>query len=828
MNGRSFSCIAPLIGALFCSLTLVPVWAQVQPPGLGPAGKLVSIEFENAGELTLNGPGARRQLVVTGRFDSGQLHDLTRQAIYATSKPGVANIDREGFVTPLANGEIMVTARAPSGQTTTAKLTVESFDQEQPINFANEIVPVLTKLGCNTGACHGKATGQNGFRLSLLGFYPEEDYEYVVKQNRGRRVFPAAPEFSLLLLKPTNTYPHGGGMRLEADTYEGRLLRRWIEQGMPYGRDDDPVVERIEVQPASRMMNRNSSQQVSVFAHYSDGTKRDVTRLSKYEANDSQMAEVAPNGLVHTLDRPGEVAVMARFQDHVSVFRASIPLGFPVKTPAPRNFIDQHVFAKLRSLGIPPSEICDDATFIRRVSVDITGRLPTADAAEKFIASKDPKKRDKLIDQLLNSPDYADYFTNKWNSILRNKRTNTSGQTVTRGFHKFVRDSFGKNMRYDQFVRTLLTAQGDARSNPPAAWFDQVPTPVTQAEDVAQLFLGQRIQCAHCHHHPYEKWNQDDYFGLTAFFSRVKRQVGKQKKDKSTVITHNPGEAKMKNPRTGKDVKPTGLDGEPLEIPPKEDPRAKLVDWMTQPENPFFAKALANRYWKHFLGRGIVDPEDDMRVTNPPSNPALLDALAQSFVKSGFDLKALVRTICRSNTYQLSSFPNEYNADDRQNFSHVRARRLNAEVLYDALDQVTGATTTFKGLPAGTRAMQLPDNSYDNYFLAMFGKPKAETPCECERGTDASLAQSLYLLNSPELQGKISAKAGRVALLVKDEAQTDQQKLRSLYFWVYSRPPKQAEIDLFLPYIEKKDDKQSAFEDVLWTLMNANEFIFNN
>jgi hypothetical protein len=575
-------------------------------------------------------------------------------------------------------------------------------------------------------------------------------------------------------------------------------------------------------------MQGGSTQQLAVVAHYSDDSARDVTRMVQFDSNDSEMADVTAEGMVTTHGVPGEVAVMARFQDQATVFRAVIPMGLPASTPPVRNFIDEHVFAKLRQLGIPASGLCDDATFLRRVSIDITGLLPTAEQAKAFIEDRASDKRDKLIAQLLNSPAYADHFANKWNAVLRNQRTAASGETVTVGFHKFVRDSIGSNVPFDRFVRTLLTATGDARANPAANWFAQVSTPVTQAEDVAQLFLGLRIQCAHCHHHPFEKWNQDDYFGLTAFFSRVKVEGGKQKKDKSSIIKHEQGLAKSLNPRTKQDVLPTPLDGESLEIAPTADPRAALVDWMTSPDNPFFARTLVNRYWKHFFGRGIVEPEDDMRITNPPTNPELLDALASHFVENKFDLKKLVQTICQSNAYQLSSLPNEFNERDKQNYSRYYGKRLAAEVLLDAVDQVAGTTTKFQDLPEGTRAMQLPDNSFDTYFLTVFGKPQAASACECERTNDANLAQSLHLLNSPDVQAKLSVNTGRVATLAKEETRPHDERVADLYYAALARPPRDEELALVLAHLDKSPNTAQAYEDVLWALINTKEFLFNH
>ena len=797
--------------------------AQQAAPGLGPAGALSAVQLEAHGQPLLWGRDARYQLVVTGKYSSGQLHDLTRKVKYTASKQGIVSITAAGFVSPLANGEVTITATAPDGKTATQTFTVEKFDSDVPVNFPNQVVPILTKLGCNTGGCHGKSDGQNGFKLSLLGFYPKDDYEFLVKEGRGRRLFPSSPEFSLLLLKPTNVLAHGGGRRLEMDSYEGQVLKRWIEQGMPYGNDDDPLVERLEVTPPTRNMNRGTDQQVAVVAHYTDGSARDVTRIVQYETNNFEIAEVTRSGLVKTLDTPGETAVMVRFQGHVAVFRPSVPLGVKFASPAPRNYVDTHVFGKLTTLGIPPSARCTDEAFIRRATIDIAGRLPQADEARAFVADKSAAKRDALIERLLESPGYGDYFANKWTAVLRNR--------TDRRFHGWVRRAIQKNMPYDQFVRNVLAASGDKETHPPSAWYDSVTTTVAQAEDTAQLFLGMRIQCARCHHHPYERWTQNDYYGFSAFFSRVGRKPGRGRlanNQPTQRLTHLVGLAQSRNPRTQKDVLPTGLGGEALEIPTYEDPRLHLVNWMTRPDNPYFARALVNRYWKHFLGRGIVDPEDDMRVTNPPTNPQLLDALARQFIANKFDLKKLVRDICRSNAYQLSSEPNEHNTSDKQNFSSYYPKRLNAEVLYDAINQVTNTTTTFSGLPKGMKAVELPDHGVNNYFLSVFGKPQAASACECERSADANLAQSLHLLNSPEVQGKLIEANGRAALLAKEEDRVDREKVVELYLWVFARNPTEKELAIVLPHVAKTTDKKQAFEDVVWALINTKEFLFNH
>ncbi len=537
------------------------------------------------------------------------------------------------------------------------------------------------------------------------------------------------------------------------------------------------------------------------------------------------MAESTTSGLVSVFDRPGDVALMVRFQGNVDVFRANIPLGVPVNNlPPSKNFIDDLVFAKLKKLGIPPSPVCDDATFVRRVFIDVTGRLPTADQARSFIADKDPAKRDKLIDLLLDSPGYGDYFGNKWTMVLRNRRVQND-TAVSFRFHDFVRRSIQENVPYDQFVRSIVAASGDVEENPAASWYTQVDTSTAQLEDTAQLFLGMRIQCARCHHHPFERWSQNDYYGFEAFFSQVGLRTNRRNVQKGEVF-HKGGTATARNPRTEQDLRPAGLGGEPMDIPAYEDPRHALVDWMAAPDNPFFAKALANRYWKHFFGRGIVDPEDDMRVTNPPTNPELLDALAKHFVDSKFDLKDMARTICRSNVYQLSSEPNEFNATDKLNFSSFYPRRINAEPLYDAINQVAATNVSFAGMPQGTRAVQLPDSGFNDYFLLVFGKPQAESACECERSSEANLAQSLHLLNSTDIQGKLAAGGGRCQQLAEDEDRTHEERIAELYYAALSRPPREEELKFVLAYIEGKTNKRQAYEDLTWALYNTKEFLF--
>ncbi len=714
-------------------------------------------------------------------------------------------------------------------------------ESEPTVSFFNDVIPVLTKAGCNLGVCHAKAGGgQKGFQLSLLGFEPRDDYEQLVSETRGRRLSFTQPEQSLLLRKASGRVPHGGGIRLPAESSGYGVLRDWIRQGAPLDAESAPRLIGFEVQPARGSLQRGGEQQLTALARYSDGSVRDVTERALFESNDAAMAEVSGSGRVTILDLTGKVAVMVRYQGHVSVFNAVIPLGAPVgELPPAKNFVDEAVFANLKELGIPPSPVCDDATFLRRVSLDIGGRLPTEEEVAAFLASTEPDKRERAIDELLRSPDYADFFANKWTALLKNRRDDASDLVSNFVFHAWVRDSLLANKPYDQFVRELLAATGTVIGNPPVAWYKRVQEPKNQIEDVAQLFLGVRMQCAQCHHHPFERWSQDDYYSLVAFFTRVGRKPsGTRGED---LIFHQRGIATATNIKTGAALPPAALGDAIPPIAADEDPRLKLADWMSSPSNPFFARALVNRYWKHFFQRGLIEPEDDIRDSNPPTNPELLAALEHHFIASGFDLKELVRTLVRSNAYQLSAIPNEHNLGDRQNYSRYYPRRLQAEVLLDAIDRLAGTQTDFANLPPGTRAVALPDNSYNRSspFLRVFGRPDGESVCECERVQSSSLAQSLHLINANDLKSKLASPTGRALRLAQDQ-RLPEEKVRELYRAAFAREPRADELQTALEYLAETPldaagnpvDAQRAarenFQDLLWALMNTKEFLFNH
>jgi Protein of unknown function (DUF1553)/Protein of unknown function (DUF1549) len=716
---------------------------------------------------------------------------------------------------------------------TVSLLTTEAAglaNDRQGIDFTNDIVPLFTKFGCNSGGCHGKATGRGGFKLSLFGFEPRVDYEAIAKGARGRRVFPAEPSRSLLLRKPLMQVPHGGGRRFAVGSDAHRLLQRWIADGMTWGKPNAARIARLEVVPAERVLHSGRKQRLTATAVYSDGSRRDVTRLVQYRSNAPAIADVTANGLVSATMRTGETAIVLQYQGQIAVCTVTVPVVDP-NVPRPvlaiGNLIDRHVLAKLRKLNVPPSSPATDSVFLRRATLQIAGRLPTLKESRSFLSDGDPQKRRKLIDLLLSDPGFADVQAQQWSALLRNKRRAQDKRIPgTKAFHAWIRKSFARNVPFDRFVRSILTATGDVKSNPPVQWYAEVRYLDRYVDDTAQVFLGVRIGCARCHHHPFERFSQDDYFGLAAFFARVGRTGGTggaERAANETIYVKSDGS--VKHPGTGRIVLPRGLGGEPLEIPPCDDPRRSLADWMTATDNPYFAKAFVNRLWAQFFGRGIVEERDDMRSTNPPSNAALLDALAAEFVRSKFDVKHMVRLIGNSTSYQLSATPNRWNADETQAHSRFYPQRLEAELLLDSVDSITGKSTKYAGLPAGTRAMQLPDEGYSNKFLKMYGRPERASACACERDGKPTLRQFLFLMNDRFVLEKIYASDGYAGELAKDRRPT-RRKVEELFLKALSRKPTAAEVDRSKRHLAEVPDAVEAWGDLIWAVINTKEFLF--
>jgi hypothetical protein len=789
-------------------------------------------------EFQLVGEDDARQLVLTGVLQNGSYQDLTGDVQYEVADSKILRVTSSGRVLPLVNGSTNIIARY-GDKAVTINVKTTSMDQAIPISFANHIVPIFSKLGCNGGGCHGKSGGQNGFALSLLGFVPELDYQTLVKENRGRRILPSSPENSLLLLKAAGIMAHAGGKRLEAGSDEYKLIKRWIVSGTPFSDGKDLEVTKITVSPEQRIISRNNRQQFAVHAHYSDGTVVDVTQRAQYESNDPDIAVVDATGLVRSLDMSGEAAVMARYLGQVATFRATVPLGMkiPEYTFEQKTIVDRFTQKKWQELGIVPSDLGSDDVFVRRVYVDLTGTLPTPKQVTDFLADKGADKRDKLIDRLVDTPEYSYYFANRWADVLRVKRGNNQQQRAfgTFAFHGWIRDAIASDKPYDQFAREILSAVGDESKAPPTVWYRDLTKPEQFVDDACQLFLGVRVACAQCHHHPYEKWSQDDYWGMAAFFGMVGRKqapnlgANVQNQNQGRQIVFNKGTGSVTNTRTGKPAIMRALDAPKIELSQGEDPRHHLADWMVDGKNPFFARAVVNRYWAHFFSKGIVDPVDDMRVTNPPSNPELLDALADELVKNKFSLKHLVKVLVKSRTYQLSAMPNEFNKNDKKSFARYYPHRMSAEVLYDAISQVTNSPANFQGLPtdkfAPNRAIMLPDEAFPSYFLDVFGRPQRISACECERVSEANLAQVLHLLNSQEIQGKIARSGGRSDLMVRDK-RSDAEKVEELFLWAFARRPSPQQLQVALTNIEANGkNRQLAYENIIWALINTKEFI---
>jgi hypothetical protein len=816
----------PFLALAAAALTVLPVPAT-RGNAPTPASLVVSPSM-----VTLDSADNVQRLLVTGparESIAGRVYDFSRDVTYASSDPNVATVTADGVVAPKGDGRAEIRVGL-GGVSTLVPVVVKGYTVEPTVSFRNQVLPILTKAGCNTGGCHGKASGQNGFKLSLLGSIPGADFDAIVRDGRGRRVFHAAPDRSLLLTKATAAVAHGGGRRFNADSAEARLIARWIRHGTLPGSADDPAVTKIEVQPKEAIADPSAQQQILVTATYSDGRCRDVTAEAQFKSSMPDVAGVDNGGLVRTTSHAGKTAIMARYMGKVAVCGISIPLP-PVAesaahpTVARRNFIDEHVQANWAKLNLTPSPIADDATFLRRAYLDAIGTLPTPDEVRTFLADRSPDKRAKAIDAILDRPDYADFWAVKWGDLLRNQRKGQRElQRGTYAFHAWIRNAFATNMPYDRFVRAIVAAQGTVDQHPPVIWYRTVRNRTSQTNDTAQLFLGMRIQCAQCHNHPYEKWTQDDYYAFQAFFARMGQKSGETAQEPAIFVRPD---GAVRNPTSGKVMAPRGLDGPALTVGEDDDPRQSLVDWMASPDNPFFARALANRLWGHFLGRGLVEPLDDIRVTNPPSNPELLDALARDFIKHKFDVKHLIRTIMNSSTYQLASEPTPGNVQDQQNYARAYPKRLQAEVMLDAICATTGAVEAFNGLPAGTRTIQLPDEAIQSYFLDVFGRPERETACECERPREANLAQALQLLNSSDLQRKISGPKGRLAGLIAAK-KSDAEIVDELYFAALGRPPRSSEIESLTRYVSAHKDRKAALEDVIWAVLNTKEFLFNH
>jgi hypothetical protein len=798
------------------------------------------------GNLTLTGPHGSQRLLAVTRAKSGTVNGhITDRVKLSSSNPAVVRIDEDGVARAVGDGKAVITAVHGKDR---ADLPVEVAGTQEPFawSFRNHVVPVLTRLGCNSGACHGALAGKGGLKLSLRGYAPADDHFVLTRQANGRRIDPVEPANSLMLRKPTLAVPHGGGLKLEVNFPEFRLLAEWIAAGAPGPKKDDVRVARLEVFPAAAVLRPKDELQVIVRAWYTDGHAEDVTRWARFASTEDQVAAVDDDGRVRVTGY-GEASVTVVYANLVALARVASPLPNTVDpqvfAQAPRkNYIDDLVLKKLQSLNVPPSPPCSDSEFIRRACLDAAGTLPTPAEVQAFLKDPAPDKRARLIDALLARPEFVDYWTYKWSDLLLISSRKLS-QPAMWAFYQHVRQSVADNKPWDVFAREILTASGSNLQNGAANYFVMHKDVTDLTETTSVTFLGMSVTCCRCHNHPLEKWTQDQYWSLANLFARVGIKNGDR-----------PGEVTVQSLREGEvlhlrrqvAMPPAPLDGTPLPADTAKDRRAYFAEWLTGKDNPYFAKALVNRVWKNFLGRGLVEAEDDLRQTNPPSNPELLDALAQDFIAHHYDVKHLIQTIMNSATYQRTAKPVAGNAADDRFYSHYLIRRLPAEVVLDAYAQVTGVPTVFNivnvgasggtaptaAYPPGTRALQLPDPLVVSQFLDAFGRPERTQTCSCERTSDATVGQALHLNNGKTLNDKLRSKASRVEQFLKDKL-TDEEAIRQVYWLALSREPTAKELQRLQTLMAEaarapQATRREVLEDLFWAVLTGKEFLFNH
>ncbi len=788
------------------------------------------------GDFTLQGPSARQTLVVEsvrgGRF-TGALPD----AVLVSETPGIVRIE-QGLAVPVANGSATLSARHGAHRAS-VKVIVKEMDKPFEPSFRNQIQPLLARFGCSSGACHGALAGKAGFRLSLRGYDDEGDFSVLTRHALGRRINLEDPGRSLLLLKPSGALKHKGGVRFSPGRRDYDMLADWIAHGVPGPRKDDPRIERLEIVPPALTLKPGDEQQIIVLAHFSDGSVRDATPWAKYTGSDSTVAVPDETGRVKVIGN-GQGAITAWFLSKIAIGLVTVPyaneLAPDVFTKAPkRNFIDERSMEKLRELRLPPSPRSGDAEFLRRAHLDSIGVLPTAAEARAFLADPSPDKRDRVIDALLARPEYVDYWTYKWSDLLLVNSKRLKGPVMW-AYHTWIRNQIAANAPWDRFARDIVTAKGGTLEHGNGTFFLLQDDPTEMSETVSQVFLGMAINCAKCHNHPMEKWTNDQYYGFASLFARVRVKNGRRDGD-SIVFTAPDGE--LVQPLTNRPQPPAPLDAKPLPPGDPRDRREYLADWLVDPSNPYFSRSIVNRVWANFFGTGIVEAVDDLRLTNPASDEALLSALAAELAREKFDLKALMRTILRSETYQRSSRTVPGNATDRRFYSHYYPRRMMAEVTLDALSQVSGAATEFHqaaergrgnfAYPAGWRALQLPDSNIDSYFLKSFGRPDRIIPCECERTSEPSMSQALHMANGDTLNQKLRAKNNRIDRLIA-AGTADEEVLEDLFLSALTRLPTAEERRRYAEVLASAPDvpRRELLEDLYWGILSSKEFLFTH
>ncbi len=818
-------CLGFLLALVLLAAPFQSAYAENADSRQGPPGSITSIELYPE-RLTLDGPRDARRVLVFGLRSDRSKVDLTSSATYKPKGDGV-EIDSLGFFKGKANGqnEVLVSA---AGQSATLSVDVRNSDEAKPVSFVRDVMPVISRVGCNAGTCHGAADGKNGFKLSLRGYDPRFDYIQLVDDLAGRRFNRSDPEQSLMLLKPINAVPHEGGYVLDPESDHFAILRAWIAEGVSSDVGQVARVESLDVYPPSIDLElEGARQQMLVLARYPDGSTRDVTRDAVFESSVPEVATVNDQGLIEGVRR-GEAAVLVRYEGSYGVGNVVVMgdrSGFAWQPLEEYNSIDTLVNKKLERVKTLPSDLCTDSEFLRRVHLDLTGLPPTPEAVRKFLAdpAESRVKRERVIDDLIGSPAFVTFWAHKWADLLQVNRK-LLGDKPTWAYRRWIERAVASNLPYDEMVRRLLTAQGSALEDPAVNYFRASKEPDVALENATHLFLGIRFNCNKCHDHPFERWTQDQYYSLAAFWGQVGTKGGMRAGDQ---VVYDKPDGEVQHPKDDRVMSPSfpyEIDGE---VRSEGSRREILADWLTSSENPYFARSAANRVWSYFLGIGIIDPVDDIRQSNPPSNPELLDYLTVEFLASGFDLQSLMRLICQSRTYQSSFRTNEWNEDDMVNFSHARPRRLTAEQLQDAIDIATGRTPQFPGVPAGFRAAELPDSQVaSGGFLDLFGRPARETPCECERSSEVSLAQALNLVNGSTIADALIDPEGRIAKLLSKSPEP-VEIVEELYLAALCRLPDEDESANGLAYLAESEDQAEAAQDLLWALINSPAFLFN-
>ena len=766
----------------------------------------------------------RQSLIVQAVLPNGLTVDVTDQAQIKIENEALIRRDGNTFH-PVADGSTKVIV-THAGHTVEVPVTVANATVDPPISFRLDVMPVFMKTSCNNGSCHGAARGKDGFRLSLFGFDPEGDHYRLTREIPGRRINLALPAESLLMEKGAGVVPHTGGKRYDVGSEHYNTVLRWLEAGAPNDPGPVPAVVSVELYPKEAVLDgEGATQKLTVRAKYADGTDRDVTNLAYFSSNNENSAEIAQTGTV-TAHARGEAFIMARFDTHtVGSHFIVLPKGLQYEDPkTPEfNYVDTLVHSKLRKLRIIPSEVCSDQEFLRRVFVDITGTMPTIDDYEKFTADTAPDKRDKLVDQLLQRKEFVDIWVMKWAELLQVRTiANRVEKKPMLAYFNWLRDKIANNTPTDKMVQELLGARGGSFANPAVNYYQTETETLKTAENVAQVFMGMRIQCAQCHNHPFDRWTMDDYYGFAAFFSQIGRKQGE---DPRETIIFNSGGGEVTHLVGGRVMKPKFLGGAEPDLTGK-DRRQVMAEWLASPENPYFAKNLANIVWAHFFGRGIIQEVDDVRISNPPVNAELLDELGRKFTEYNYDFRKLVRDICTSRTYQLSTTTNESNASDHKNFAHAELRRIRAEVLLDCISSVTSTQDKFPGLPVGARAVQIADGNTATYFLTTFGRAKRESVCSCEVKMEPNLSQALHLINGDTSNAKIAQ--GQLVPTRLKEGKTPADIITEMFMRCFTRRPTEKELASLTAIVAEQQNPQEALEDIFWSLLNSREFLFNH